>query len=144
MDRNRDVIYGAADWIEQHPDRYSQHHWSDLLNECGTAYCIGGTVLHLDGWEADRYGVWTRDNDPEIVYQSVPATAAALMGLPKDEASILFNHRWQPADGYTVPEALRRIADGVPVLAMTCQVIRKSLAGTEIGRECDEWVKAHA
>ena len=42
-------------------------------------------------------------------------TAQQLLELSENEAEVLFSGGWKPNEDLTVPEALRKIADGIPI-----------------------------
>ena len=101
---NKKNMRAVADRIEQYPDKYDQEHF------CGTAYCIAGHAVLEDGWKMQGYSTDVT-KDEEIEY--VESVAQDFLDLDYDETDILFDEDWKPLDGYTVPEQLRRYADGL-------------------------------
>jgi hypothetical protein len=128
-ERSADLFRRVADRIERDPDSYDQATWV-RIGECGTVACIGGHALLEAGEAADRTstGGWAECH----------ALAQTLLGLT-DRESILFHARWRPAPGMTVPDALRRLADGWPLAVVT-----ETCSDPVLVAERDEWVKAHA
>jgi hypothetical protein len=122
-----DYLQAIADQIEQHPGLYNQWAYaSPAAEECGTAYCIAGWAAHLRGWEPDTpaEGDWEwrypeRAVSGGWITDDVAAIAAELLGLDEDDAALLFAEWWKPRLGLTVPGALRAIANGEPVEAVT-------------------------
>lgn len=131
IERNADLLRRVADRIERDPDMHDQANWF-CPTECGIVACIGGHALI----EAGEYIVG--DN----AWFDFSAVARTLLGFTDLEASYLFSARWAPAEGMTVPDALRRIADGWPVYAVTVEARR--FDHLDLRTEFDEWVKAHA
>jgi hypothetical protein len=126
MPRNRELFLKIAEVIEKHPKLYDQTAVSpepvpvDLCSyglfpyiedpltvECRTPGCIAGWAAALTP-VALRQQLALRLESPRWVLRS----ARVLLGLSLDEASILFGGAWAPSDGRSVPEELRRIADG--------------------------------
>lgn len=98
--RNTALFEQIADTIETNPESYDQRHW------CGTAYCIAGHVA----------AVATHD-DPKHLFVdgTLPFVAAKALGITGPEADLMFDENWKPAEGLTVPEALRKFGGGDPL-----------------------------
>lgn len=129
IERNVDLFRRVADRIERDPESYDQRTWV-RIGECGTVACIGGHALLEAGGAADRTS--------SRGWAECHALVRTLLGLT-DRESILFHAKWRPAPGMTVPVALRRLADGWPLAAVTETCFDPALIA-----ERDEWVKAHA
>lgn len=93
----------VADHIEAFPERYDQEvYW--ITTECGTVGCIAGWADRLSGYD-----------DPLVA----PSNAEERLGLTLDEGSVLFDEAWRPAEGLTVPDALRKLAGGADLEDVT-------------------------
>lgn len=117
MERNLELFCKIADQIEEHPETYSQHEWA-----CGTHGCIAGWALVFSHFvlnlaELERYIAAGRAH--------VAATAATALGLryrddlETSEAALLFNGAWEPHEGLSVPDALRKIGEGAEIRDVT-------------------------
>lgn len=129
-ERNADLLRRVADRIEGDPDSYDQAAWV-RIGECGWVACIGGHAV-IEAGEMDWESI--------IGWAEFHAIASCLLGL-EDCESILFHAGWQPVNGMSVPDALRRLADGWPIYAVTDEDRRWD---PTLLAELDEWVKAHA
>src|SRR6478609_8447532 len=74
----------------------NQKTWVEI-NDCGTAFCYAGHLLHSQGWEAVRlfdqpsYGTFGLFKDGEILtWTQIGARAAAELDLTDAEADALF------------------------------------------------------
>ena len=129
--RNTELFNSVADEIEFFPESYDQGRWGFVVDQtseaetlCGTAFCIAGHGVHRTGWVPfrginDWYELWL----PEVIEArsaiTVNIAAAHEYGLTSKEQSLLFNERWLPAIGMTVPEALRALGSGADLFAVT-------------------------
>ena len=106
-----DNMRATARRIEENPDKYDQRQF------CGTAFCIAGHAAIEAGWEMDdATGI-----DLKLVkdgqFRGVEEIAEEFLGLNKDQAYALFDEDWKPGGvGRSVPDQLRRYADGVDEL----------------------------
>lgn len=117
---NTELLRKIADQIERHPETYDQTKWV-----CGTSACIAGHAALLTGWKPAT--VEEMDACPEACLSgqlfitkggTVAAThdvARAALGLEYEDADTLFGGDWAPPVGVSVPEQLRRYADGEPI-----------------------------
>jgi hypothetical protein len=72
---------------------------------------------------------------------------AAALGLTSDEGRVLFNQAWAPASGLTVPDALRRLADGASLLGVSSDRVRTACSMYPDHRMVEEYhaeLAAHA
>lgn len=97
---------------------------------CGTAFCIAGWAMQLNGWTAQRRRETDASHvryelldwiDPEGVNRrdqvDAWAVGAELLGLKlRDELTNIFAVNWGPREGLSVPEALRAVASGASLL----------------------------
>lgn len=130
IERNRKLFYRVAEYIETYPERYDQGEWGvDLVeNEifdgkeisCGSHMCIAGTTAALSGYSPTVYNRgfdgsqwnWVTVVDSEGTEEIVDTVAGDQLGLSKDDRNNLFMGNWRPAEGMTVPDALRALGDG--------------------------------
>lgn len=108
--RNGDLFRKVANQIERFPDNYVQ---------CDTRECIGGWALALSGcvYPDRRRYLWSDSASSED--WPVHLTAQSQLGLTHEEAGILFSSIWMPADGLSVPDALRMLAGGAHINRVT-------------------------
>jgi len=123
MTRNRELFRAIADQIERHPETYDQGVYGDVTS-CGTKHCIAGHAAAMSGCQPTRYEHakpnWSVVTDPKSgKYRDVDLVAAELLGIEHSTASWLFGPLWEPADGMSVPQALRRLGDGAPISEVT-------------------------
>lgn len=160
--RNAQAILEVAAHIETYPERYNQTEWGQDT-DCGSAFCVAGTRAVLDGIDYETNCVVRSDRRRAYAWLEVVSVglhAQDRFGLSDMEAKILFSQHWLPREGMTVPEALRRLAAGWPVVLVTAESLTTFLpyafAGASPGGanwvaeaqhlldEADEFVKAHA
>lgn len=150
MTRNAEAIRKVADHIEAHPDQYLQAEYA-TRTDCGTAYCIAGTVGVQQGLQPARFnsegrgsGCWVDPVTEERA--SIETLAESLLGLSQFESGALFDPYWKPADGMTVPEALRRFANGSCLLAVSDENVlaRFGQPGTTLYAEYQKEIHVHA
>lgn len=135
--RNAKLLIAVAQAIEQYPGGYNQRTWYSKLEpvgmgraECqptGFAYCVPyvkdvagahacGTVACIAGWAVALTPLKERRLRTG---ESVSDAAGRLLGLDEDEKRVLFNGRWRPSEGLSVPDALRCFAAGRNVYSVT-------------------------
>lgn len=132
--RNKRLIYAIARRIEKQPKRYKQAVWGEapnMIHPCGTAHCIAGHALSICGCkftynsrgEIERL---LRPSGREVYNSNVTGRgthlgqyAADRLGLTYAERKVLFDGSWIPRDGLSVPDALRRFADGAHLRDVT-------------------------
>lgn len=113
MSRNSELFKKVADQVERDPSCYHQ---------CSTVECIGGWALALSGYDPDSPRCYLFEHTRRVIDERgdlIEATAQELLGLTDEEADILFDGRWSPANGVTVPSALRRLAGGETIESVT-------------------------
>jgi len=143
---NRELLLRVADAIEREPDSYDQATSAsyriqtrdgnikdispqaaratieglEFLPHCGTAYCIAGHVTVQAGYAYNlKFGWWEAGDGTYFYDGGQGLRAKELLGLSEPQASVLFNADWVPAEGLTVPEALRAFADGAKLSGLT-------------------------
>lgn len=121
-----DLLRVIADQIEAHPEKYTQDTWGSFgneevalpflkvaermaINDCGTQGCIAGWAAAFNVMDP-VIRKWLSDDNNNMTY-----LGAELLCISESEASSLFDLTWKPAQGLTVSDALRRIADGASV-----------------------------
>lgn len=104
-----EVLRAVADVIDAEPKRYFQGNWKTVGvdHPCGSAFCVSGWAVALELGE-DMLNV----NGHVSGMGHAGVVGADLLGLDYTTAYHLFNEEWKPKDGMSVPEALRRLADG--------------------------------
>ena len=128
------LMHAIADVIELDPTRYDQSDWVKVdganvpdveeklkvvvEHGCGSAFCIAGwaAVLEYDRLDDQQKRVQLL---VDIEESGFAAVAEDLLDLSFYEGDDLFASRWKPKPGMTVPEALRRIAEGGSVESVT-------------------------
>lgn len=116
-ERNTDLFFAVAEAIEDDPRRYCQDSWYDRRRGCGTTACIAGWAAAIVAKAGDlnrARRAW--DDDPLFLASDIAQDA---LGLTDDEAYDLFNATWQPHDGLSVPDALRKIGEGAEIEDVT-------------------------
>lgn len=117
MERNAELIRQVADAIEAHPEQYDQCHY---VPDCGTTACIAGWAAVI----ALHHGVLVGAGGDDAVMHAQPDRLLGLSYIESwgQDASAgkarvlgLFNVAWRPHDGLSVPDALRKIADGASI-----------------------------
>lgn len=100
-------------------------------HRCTTAFCIGGWDYALHHADADElivlnFEVYDNDANGEWTYAEVTPNAGTLIDLVRrdfdlseNEAELLTSMFWKPLKGVSVGMALRLIARGMPVHAVT-------------------------
>lgn len=91
---NLPLLRKVLDHIDAHPEEYDQAVW---VNACGTAFCVAGHALRLEGHaielrREEMDGVFPRDNtylDGELV--NIHDAARDALGLTNEEAYLLFD-----------------------------------------------------
>lgn len=126
--RNKRLFYAIARRIERQPRRYKQSLWGEGTNAehpCGTAHCIAGWAMSVCGCKF-RYDRWqdisealTPRGKPLMSGTGYSIYAARRLGLTDTERKIMFDGHWIPARGLSVPDALRRFADGASLRDVT-------------------------
>lgn len=124
--RNTEKLEKLADtleWvIEEYPDLYDQSTYGQLT-DCGTKACIAGWAAFLNGWKPqaiEKTWSWDfleRDSEKDDVHD----IAIEVLGITRGEAEILFDQDWEPAEGMTVPDALKKLAGGEPIENVTIE-----------------------
>lgn len=147
MRRNAKLFRRIADEMELYPKSHVQNAWS-VTADCGTTYCIAGWAIALEiedhprtwtinwspeSFKEDRHGRVLKDEMGEPIVDEWTMDSVThksgvthwpsdlgkyLLGLDSSEAAMLFDAEWVPRT-QTVPEALRMIASGIPVEAIT-------------------------
>lgn len=126
--RNTELFYRIADEIEVFPEEYKQGEWFTPRDAapCGTAFCIAGHSAHLTGWVPAKTSGGQRDwtfLSPSVLHLGEVFTCSSVgrheLGLTWNESSILFDGMWIPAEGLSVPDALRALGDGAPIQEVT-------------------------
>lgn len=128
------ALNAVADILDAHPDLYRQ---ADLYHptDCGTACCIAGwavaRAMVADGalaapedvsWlSATEWVEATRDRLERWGGSHVCA-ARDMLGLDSETASYLFGFNWRPAAGMNPGDALRALAAGQPIAAVTFDI----------------------
>jgi len=136
---NSELLLQIADAIEAKPELYDQGTWG-TYDECGTKACIAGWATSLSGYYPTVVKGWNRETgEPKsfFTYEKiskkkfqesswnnesvwpVDTIAEQLLDLSAEESMDLFEETWEPAGEYTVPEALRALASGVPLEDVT-------------------------
>ena len=93
---NSELFRQIADRIERNPSEYNQDRWRrDFQGDAACIFCIAQEIL----------GLIIGDEDATIKE----------MGLGRKDALKLWHWTWKPKPEYTVPQALRLIADGKSV-----------------------------
>lgn len=121
-ERNRKLLYEVAQQIEEDPESYDQTTPIAGTNtRCKTVACIGGWAAIL----CDSYTVEIASSG-YLAYDSntknpIPVLfgAGEALGLTGKERNILFNAAWKPVTNLTVPDALRKFADGASIEEVT-------------------------
>ena len=156
--RNTELFYRIADEIEVFPEEYDQEVWGTNLETlveaytpCGSSFCIAGHAAHMTNWVPFMDGIKhfdfgrlrkARAENNLDNYFDASSVGAAELGLSPDEASVLFEERWQPDPELTVPQALRMLGDGVAVADVTDQDILPMLVdmqGLNPSRHSEIW-----
>lgn len=131
---NKELLLKVADAIEKYPELYDQETYGDVEvddTSCGTTACIAGWACALEGY----YPTIATLSDGEVIfgYDNVAkepwtpfskgvdshVTAQQLLELSENEADVLFGGGWRPDEDLTVPEALRKIADGISIAELS-------------------------
>lgn len=92
---NVPLLRKTMEYIEQHPDEWSQDVWS-AKRACGTTMCFAGTALHLSGHD---FVYQPTNEDVEFAAMvrgfendgSVGEVAARVLGLSEEQASAIFH-----------------------------------------------------
>lgn len=116
---NKELLLKVADAIEQNPTHYDQSCWRADTNfaqielpdvpyfadpkDCGTYMCVAGWVVALTPPEE------------RLATHSFTSAAGAALNMHDKDRRRLFNSRFRPNDGTTVPQVLRSFANGVPL-----------------------------
>lgn len=133
---NTELLLKVADAIEKYPELYDQETYGDVEvddTSCGTTACIAGWACALEGYhpvvdrlpwrDASSYFTYTRvAQKPWQAWSngvSPHDIAQELIGLEDWAAEELFGSDWGPVEGLTVPQALRKIANGTPIDEVT-------------------------
>lgn len=146
--RNQVAFRMLAEHIERFPEEYDQSMWGVVPREaiagaeqdewgyktigldCGSAACLAGTAVMLAGYkfvvptrilkrEGGRIRVdyCTRGRGHLAIAEA--ANSVLYQSTYADESWLLFDEAWKPAEDLTVPQALRRLADGALLSAVT-------------------------
>lgn len=116
-ERNEELFRAVADYIEEHPERYSQTTYG-YTTGCDTVACIAGTALLLSGLTLQPDGDdWLWFNGTFIV--DTRTKAQHLLGLTVGESYLLFSGSWEPAKHLSVADALRKIGAGADLKEVT-------------------------
>jgi hypothetical protein len=131
---NTELLLKVADAIEKYPELYDQATYSEVEvkdTSCETTACIAGWACALEGYYPTvAHSAYS--DDKWLTYESVSKepwtdysdgvhphyTAASLLGLNYSEADDLFADCWTPLGDLTVPQALREIANGTPLMRL--------------------------
>ncbi len=124
-ERNPDLFREVGARIAAEPKLYNQKRYS-RSTDCGTAYCIAGWVGQVLIEQSPQvYSRAKGDHDSIVIktgrnrsIKHVGVIAAEELGLNEEEASILFDSLWEPAEGLTVEEALVKIGNGADISEM--------------------------
>jgi hypothetical protein len=143
IERNSKMFYLIAEAIEEYPSMHDQAVWYQNIEDgndatvemfvagrqvrCGTAQCVAGWAIVLDG----RFnGFHVNENmtiSAVIDYSVAESTSivnagAEILGLTKSEASELF-YTFKDGNELDWPNALRDVGDGMEIP----RAIRKNL-----------------
>jgi hypothetical protein len=86
---NAELAYRVLDQIDAHPEQWDQSRWWRPSPACGTGGCFAGWAVQLSGghMERDEFAyIVVKSGLGELDGRYVPVAAAALLGLPMDEA----------------------------------------------------------
>ena len=96
---DKDMLYATLDRViaADADGTWNQKAWVEI-NDCGTAFCYAGHLLHSQGWQPIRLAAdmpWNSVGlikDGEVLlWTGIGARAAALLGLTGEEADALFS-----------------------------------------------------
>lgn len=104
MKRNEELFRKVADAIERNPDSYNQNAW------CGTQACVAGWAVAIERCNGNI--AFERVMD---AVNDIHDAAAELLRLDYVDAADLFRASWEPHDGLSVPDALRKIGEGAHI-----------------------------
>lgn len=143
--KNTELLLQAADHFERFPERHNQGEWfrpaamafgpvyelaegvpteDDL---CGTVCCIAGLLVALSpDWDICISGRRASPQRVERGERFGPSRSALwreagaeILGLNEADAARLFDGSWRPLAGLSLPEALRLLARGTSVSAVS-------------------------
>lgn len=126
---NTELLLKVANAIEKYPELYDQETYGDVEvnnTSCGTTACIAGWACALEGYYPTvidtRFSYEKVSKEPYTEYYDgldTHFTAVSILGLDNGDAEELFSAYWMPRDDLTVPEALRKIANGASIEEVT-------------------------
>jgi hypothetical protein len=105
------LFQSSLDWITNNPQTWNQENWFSLLAEgvepsvsaapeCGTAGCLAGTVMLLEGkgssvtFDLDGYPTWTfKDENGD--HLDAGAAASRALGIPYRISDALYHYENQ-------------------------------------------------
>lgn len=139
MTRNARLLSQLSDLVYQlGPEAWDQGTWYRPSENGRAIACTAGWALLLNEWTGynprPSSPVWFSNNrTPALtsrVYTpgdapTIESTAAELLGLTTEEATILFHHQWEPAGDPTIPRhhraayAFTALANGAHIEAVT-------------------------
>jgi len=131
---NEQLMREVASYIEKHPSNYDQNMWIENNEDCGTTACIAGWAMILSGkYVVGPAAIFPGSNradfydavDGDVLVNSFEDTGAEVLDIPIEDARILFDGTWVPADGMTVSEALEKYAAGTPIDHVTGEKYRE-------------------
>lgn len=141
----RALLRDVADRVEADPGTYDQGKWIYLPGvewswtrvpvadpPCGTTACIGGHLVMAalpaarlfylgDKVEANVSG--------RAVERAVSEVAGELLDGSGINTAVLFHGEWRPRPGVSVPDALRRLADGATLGEVTSRFALRGIGG---------------
>lgn len=126
--------YSQGDWCAILTDDQRAREWDERWShevadiagkaeieelDCGTRMCIAGWAADLTGWHYSAF--LTAGDQTGRMYkgdrsESIENIAREALGLTHDEATKLFAAGWGPKGDASVPDALRAIGRGAPIL----------------------------
>lgn len=110
-ERNEELFRQVADQIEREPHLYDQALYRNKT-ACGTACCIAGWAIAISSYDdMHKFAEWERRASAVRIVKR----AGGLLGLDDGERYELFAGSWEPHDGLSVPDALRKIGEGAAI-----------------------------
>ena len=101
---NVEKLRSIVDMIENlEPGQFDMGTWCNTRDKCGTVACLAGWTLLAEGENPTRLALEIEneefDGDVTTVDWRIPLTAAAVLGLNRDQAErLFFTHCWP--DGF--------------------------------------------